>query len=460
MTERRPSAVIDPWFGTVDRVAPWRRTGITTSPDLDLLIAHFDGPNRDEQVELVTAAYQVAASAHEGQHRLSGEGYITHPVAVARVIAELGLDEQTIAAALLHDVVEDTEMTLDDIEEGFGAEVAAFVDGVTKLDRIEFSSKEHRQAATMRKLFVAMAKDLRVLILKLSDRLHNMRTIAAMPSAKQQATARETLDVYAPLAHRLGMEDIRSQLEDLAFAALHPLRYAEIDQMVAMRAPDRDLYLAQAAEAVRQQLSEARIEADVTARPKHLWSIYEKMVVKGRPFDEIFDLVGVRVRVETTKDCYAALGSIHQMWKPVTGRFKDFVAMPKFNNYQSLHTTVIGLQGKPVELQIRTWEMDRRAELGVASHWKYKNQGSVENVEWLGRIVDWQHESQDPAEYLADLKIDLEQDEVIVFTPNGEVVTLPAGATPVDFAYTIHTEVGHAVSGRRSTGSWSRSTRC
>jgi GTP diphosphokinase / guanosine-3',5'-bis(diphosphate) 3'-diphosphatase len=305
----------------------------------------------------------------------------------------------------------------------------------------------------MRKMLVAMARDLRVLIIKLADRLHNMRTIAALPAWKQDRIARETLDIYAPLAHRLGMQDVKTQLEDLAFAALHPKRYAEIDHMLSVRTPERDIYLTQVLEEVRQRLAELRITAEVTGRPKHLYSIYEKMVVKGREFDDIFDLVGMRVVVESVKDCYAALGSIHATWKPVQGRFKDYIAMPKFNLYQSLHTTVIGPQGKPLEVQIRTWEMHARAEQGVAAHWAYKdrdpNQG---DLPWLNRIVDWQSETSDPDEFMQRLKVDLEQDEVFVFTPKGKVVTLPVDATPIDFAYAIHTEVGHACIGARVNG--------
>jgi GTP pyrophosphokinase len=320
---------------------------------------------------------------------------------VARIVSDLGLDDVTIAAALLHDTVEDTGVTLDDIARSFGGDVAAIVDGVTKLDRVQFNSKEAQQAATMRKMLVAMAKDLRVLIIKLADRLHNMRTIAVLPAWRQERISHETLDIYGPLAHRLGMQDVKTQLEDLAFAALHPKRYAEIDHMVSVRTPERDLYLTQVLEEVRQRLAELGISADVTGRPKHLYSIYEKMVVKGREFDDIFDLVGMRVVVESVKDCYAALGSIHATWKPVQGRFKDYVAMPKFNLYQSLHTTVIGPQGKPLEVQIRTWEMHARSEQGVAAHWAYKDRDPNDSdLPWLSRIVDWQSETTDPDEFM------------------------------------------------------------
>src|SRR5947209_578234 len=304
----------------------------------------------------------------------------------------------------------------------------------------------------MRKMLVAMAKDIRVLLIKLADRLHNMRTIAALRADKQQRIAQETLDVYAPLAHRLGIAEMKWQLEDLAFATLYPKRYAEIEQMVSTRSPERDVYLAQVLEEVRERLAELRIQAEVTGRPKHFWSIYEKMVVKGREFDDIFDLVGIRVLVDSVKDCYAALGSIHATWKPVQGRFKDYIAMPKFNLYQSLHTTVVGPQGKPLEVQIRTREMHRRSEFGVAAHWGYKEHTPDTDTAWLQRIVDWQQETSDPREFMESLKIDLEQDEVFVFTPKGDVVTLPAQATPIDFAYAIHTEVGHRCIGARING--------
>jgi guanosine-3',5'-bis(diphosphate) 3'-pyrophosphohydrolase len=438
---------------TVDRVLPWRRHAAPPSEEVAPLVAIYKASHPKATTGLITRAYDLADAAHRGQARKSGEPYITHPVAVAKICAELGLDDITIAAALLHDAVEDTGTSLEQLETQFGAEVARIVDGVTKLDRIKFDSKEAQQAATVRKMLVAMAKDLRVLIIKLSDRLHNMRTIAAMPAWKQERTAQETIDIYAPLAHRLGMQELKQQLEDLAFAALHPKRYAEIDHMVATRSPERDLYLMQVLEDVRERLRELRIEAEVTGRPKHLWSIYEKMVVKGRDFDDIFDLVGIRVVVETVKDCYAALGSIHATWKPVQGRFKDYIAMPKFNLYQSLHTTVIGPQGKPLEVQIRTVEMHRRAEFGVAAHWSYKeNDNAATDLAWLNRIVDWQSETSDPGEFMANLKTDLEQDEVFVFTPKGKVVTLSNGATPVDFAYAIHTEVGHSCIGARVNG--------
>ena len=405
-----------------------------------------------DDLSLVRRAYGGAEAAHEGQTRQSGESYIAHPVAVATVVAELGLDAVSAAAALLHDAVEDTAMSLDQVEADFGQAVAAIVDGVTKLDRLRFDSKEAQQAATMRKMLLAMAKDWRVLVIKLADRLHNLRTIAVLPEWKQRRTAQETLDIYAPLAHRLGIQELRWQLEDLAFATLYPKPYAEIEQMVATRAPEREVYLAQVLESVRERLKGLGITAEVTGRPKHLWSIYEKMVVRGKEFDDIHDLVGIRVLVENEKDCWAALGSIHAIWSPVPGRFKDYVNTPKFNLYQSLHTTVIGLEGKPLEVQIRTREMHRRAEYGIAAHWGYKERSSPAEMAWLQRIVDWQADTPDPIEFLETLKLDLELDEVYVFTPRGKVVTLPAAACPVDFAYAIHTEVGHRCIGAKANG--------
>src|SRR5271165_5937874 len=326
----------------------------------------------EEDTSIIVRAAETATVAHEGQLRRSGEPYITHPIAVAGIVADLGLDAQTVAAALLHDAVEDTGVTNKIIERDFGASVALIVEGVTKLDRLQFNSKEAQQAATVRKMLVAMADDWRVLIIKLADRLHNMRTLAVMPEWKQRRTAQETLDIYAPLAHRLGIQEIKWQLEDLAFATLHPKRYAEIEQMVASRAPQRDEFLARVLVAVRERLAASSINAEVTGRPKHLWSIYEKMVVRGKEFDDLYDLVGIRVIVESEKDCWAALGSIHAIWSPVQGRFKDYINSPKFNLYQSLHTTVIGLDGNPIEVQVRTHEMHRRAEYGIAAHWGYK----------------------------------------------------------------------------------------
>jgi guanosine-3',5'-bis(diphosphate) 3'-pyrophosphohydrolase len=439
-------------MATVDRVLPWRR-GAVPAEEIAPLLAAFRSRHPKASTALISRAYAEAANAHAGQLRNSGEPYIEHPLSVAMIVAELGLDDVTIAAALLHDAVEDTALSIEELRSSFGNEVATIVDGVTKLERVRFDSKEAQQAATMRKMLVAMAKDMRVLLIKLADRLHNMRTIAAMPTFKQQRAAQETLDIYAPLAHRLGMQHLKQELEDLAFASLYPKQYAEIEQMVSTRSPERDLYLAQVVAAVNERLTELHIHGEVTGRPKHLWSIYEKMVVKGKEFGDIFDLVGIRVIVDRVEDCYAALGSIHATWKPVQGRIKDYIAMPKFNLYQSLHTTVVGPQGKPLEVQIRTREMHTRAEYGVAAHYAYKD-GDVNgaDVAWLSRIVDWQSETSDPNDFMETLRVDLEQDEVFVFTPKGKVVTLPDGGTPIDFAYAIHTDVGHACIGARVNG--------
>src|ERR1700733_12025387 len=436
---------------TVERVLPWRRQ-VQTADALQPLLSAFRARHPRDETAMIIRAYEAAASAHQGQLRNSGEAYISHPLAVATILARLGLDDVTISAALLHDAVEDTRFGLTEIEAEFGVDVAVIVDGVTKLDRVRFDSRQAQQAATMRKMLVAMAKDPRVLLIKLADRLHNMRTIAAMPDWKQQRTAQETLDIYAPLAHRFGIQDIKWQLEDLGFATLHPRRYAEIEQMVATRAPEREIYLAQVIDQVQERLVAARIDGAVSGRPKHLYSIYEKMVVKGKEFDEIYDLVGVRVLVDSVKDCWASLGAVHGAWTPIQGRFKDYINTPKFNLYQSLHTTVVGPQGKPLELQIRTSEMHNRAERGIAAHWGYKERASASDVAWLQRIVDWQQETADPAEFLETLKLDLDQDEVFVFTPKGDVITLPVGSTPIDFAYMIHTEVGHRCIGAKVNG--------
>ena len=439
-------------MSTVTRLLPWRRHQSTPDDELFQVLSSYRRRHPKANTALMAKAYEVARVAHQSQTRKSGEGYINHPLAVAKIVADIGLDDTTIAAALLHDAVEDTEITVSDVDREFGPEVAAIVDGVTKLERIQFDSKEAQQAATMRKMLVAMAKDLRVLIIKLADRLHNMRTIASMPLEKQQRIANETLEIYAPLAHRLGMSGLKQQLEDLAFASLYPKRYAELDHLVITRSPERDIYLAKAMADVRSQLSDLNITAEVTGRGKHLWSIYEKMIQKGKEFDEIFDIVAIRVVVDSVKDCYAALGCIHGHWKPVVGRFKDYVAMPKFNLYQSLHTTVIGPGGKPLEIQIRTREMHQRAEWGVAAHWAYKAGDETPDIDWLNRIIDWQSEIADPAQFMESLKTDLDQDEIFVFTPKGRVIALPLGACPVDFAYCVHTEIGNTCIGARVNG--------
>ena len=439
-------------MSTTSRVLPWRRNHSAVVEDLVPLLSAYKRRNPKGNVSLINAAYEMASAAHSHQSRMSGELYISHPIAVARIVAEIGLDEVSLVAALLHDAVEDTEITLADVEARFGAEVAGIVDGLTKLERLQFDSREAQQAATMRKMLVAMAKDMRVLIIKLSDRMHNMRTIASAPVDKQRRIAQETLDIYAPLAHRLGMQEMKQQLEDLSFAALFPKRYAELDYLVSIRAPERDVYLAKALGQVNSWLTAVNINAELTARGKHLWSLYEKMVQKGRDFDEIFDLMAIRIVVDSVKDCYGALGAIHGKWKPVVGRFKDYIAMPKFNLYQSLHTTVIGPGGKPIEVQIRSRDMHQRAEWGVASHWSYKDGVASTDIDWLNRIIDWQDEVSDPRQFLESLKTDLEQDELFVFTPKGRVIALPLDATPIDFAYGVHTEVGHTCIGARVNG--------
>jgi guanosine-3',5'-bis(diphosphate) 3'-pyrophosphohydrolase len=372
----------------------------------------------------------------------------------------MGMTEPTLVAALLHDTVEDTPYTLDELTRDFGEEVALLVDGVTKLDKVKYG--DSAQAETIRKMIVAMSRDIRVLVIKLADRLHNMRTLRYVKRESQERTARETLDIYAPLAHRLGMNTIKWELEDLAFATLHPKIYDEIVRMVAERAPSRGQFLGQVIQQVEGDLKDAKIKAKVTGRPKHYYSIYQKMIVGGREFSDIYDLVGVRILVESDRDCYSALGVLHSRWNPVLGRFKDYVAMPKFNMYQSLHTTVIGPQGKPVELQIRTFAQHRRAEYGVAAHWKYKEdgrngvdterRGDGDDMTWMRQLLDWQNDVEDPGEFLESLRFEINRAEVYVFTPRGDVVALPTGATPVDFAYAVHTEVGHHTIGARVNG--------
>jgi len=400
----------------------------------------------------VVGAYEWARKAHSGQTRKSGEPYFVHPAAVAAIVAELGADEDTVAAALLHDTVEDTESTLEELSALFSPTVAEIVDGVTKLDRLSFASKEAQQAATMRKMLIAMAKDPRVLVIKLADRLHNVRTLSALSVDKQRRIAQETLDIYAPLAHRLGIEEIKWQLEDISFAALHPRRYAEIDYMVSSRAPEREQLLEVVRGELTKRLEVAGVEAEVSGRPKHLWSIYEKMVVKGKDFDSIYDFIGVRIITETERDCWAALGVVHALWPPLPGRFKDYINAPKFNLYQSLHTTVLLDNGNPLEVQVRTLGMHVRAEYGIAAHWGYKDGADAKELAWLERIMEIETETQDPREFLENLKLDLDVDEVYVFTPKGRVITLPAGATPLDFAYAIHTEVGHRCIGAKANG--------
>lgn len=436
----------------------------TGDADVEALIREVQEHHPDADGQAIRDAYRFAEERHSGQERHSGDPYITHPLGVARIVAGLGLDVDTIQAALLHDVVEDTGATLQDVEAAFGPQVAAMVDGVTKLTRIHFESQEERQAENYRKLIISMSSDIRVLLVKLSDRLHNMRTLSYMSKSKQMQKARETLEVYAPLAHRLGIHSLKWELEDLSFAALHPKRYAEIQQMVNQRRGDREAYVHDAGQILREELVAVGIEpVEITGRAKHFYSIYEKMTRKGKEFNEIYDLTAMRVIVESVKDCYGAVGIIHSLWKPMPGRFKDYIAMPRLNMYQSLHTTVIGPQGTPLEIQIRTPEMHHTAEYGVAAHWLYKEDarapgaaddggGAGDRLEWLSRMMDWQQDTTDPGEFMESLRSDLYSQEVYVFTPKGEVRALQAGSTPLDFAYDVHTDVGHRCVGAKVNG--------
>ncbi len=406
-----------------------------------------------ESDTLIHRAYHVAAAAHDGQFRKTGEPYITHPLAVASMLAEYGLDAETVAAAILHDTVEDTGMKLDRVQKEFGPTVSFLIDGVTKLDRVRYSNREDQQAATIRKMVIAMARDVRVLLIKLADRLHNIRTIYPLAPEKQQRIATETLEIYAPLAHRLGVQEIKHEMEDRCFAIIHPRRYAEIVELMRARAPEREAYLGAVVGEVEKMLSDAGIAAEVTGRPKHIYSIYRKMVDGGRTFDEIHDLIGIRIITKEVADCYAALGVTHTRWPPVHGRFKDYIAMPKFNLYQSLHTTVLGPDRKALEVQIRTKEMHDRAEQGIAAHWRYKEGGATEaDLVMPGDLGDTTDDYETPAEFLAGLKLDLYDEEVFALTPNGHVKVLPRGATPIDFAYAVHTEVGHRCTGARVNG--------
>ncbi len=419
---------------------------------VDALIASVRNfhPRTDDAV--IRRAFAVAELHHRGQARRSGDPYITHPVAVAQILADLGMTSPTIVAALLHDTVEDTSYSLEELTADFGEEVSALVDGVTKLDKVKYGSST--AAETVRKMVVAMARDIRVLVIKLADRLHNMRTLAAMPPAKQESKAKETLEIFAPLAHRLGMNTIKFELEDLSFQYLNPKRYDEIVRLVSERAPERQSQLQAVVEEIQGDLAAAHIGATVTGRPKHYYSVYQKMIVRGRDLDDIYDLVGVRVLVESVRDCYAVLGIVHARWSPLPGRFKDYIAMPKFTMYQSLHTTVMGPQGKPVEVQIRTHEMHRQAEYGIAAHWRYKESSKTapDDFAWLRQLLEWQRETEDPDEFLDSLRFDLAGQEVYVFTPKGAVIALPTGSTPVDFAYSVHTDVGHRCVGARVNG--------
>jgi GTP pyrophosphokinase len=423
--------------------------GAVAADDVAVAVASIDRA-------AVKRAFEFACDHHADQLRRSGDEFITHPVGVAQICAGMRLDTETLCAALLHDTVEDTSASLKEIRGEFGDEIAQLVDGVTKLTGIAFESRDERQAENYRKMMVAMATDVRVILIKLADRLHNMRTLGALSKQKQLTKSRETLEIYAPLAHRLGIHAIKWELEDLAFATLHPRKYAEIKQLVAQQRNEREVYVAEAGKFLSGELKQVGIEAEISGRAKHFYSIYTKMTKKGREFNEIFDLTAMRVIVDSVKDCYGAIGVIHSLWKPLPGRFKDFVAMPKANMYQALHTTVIGPEGKPLEIQIRTEEMHKLAEYGIATHVAYKEGGAAdpkkEKMTWLRQLVEAEGE-QDPAEFLESLKVDLFEDEVFVFTPKGEVKNLSAGSTPLDFAYAVHTDVGHACVGAKVNGS-------
>ncbi len=427
---------------------------VSGSPDdiFDAVVAEFLHHHPEGDVEYVRAAYTLADRAHAGQMRQTGDPYITHPLTVAQLLAEYGMDQTTLAAALLHDVVEDTEVTLDDVAKTFGDEVAGLIDGVTKLDRIKFSSREEQQAATIRKMAIAISRDIRVLVIKLLDRLHNIRTLAPLPAEKQQRVAKETLEVYAPLAHRLGVQEIKHEMEEACFAVLYPKRKAEIEDLVRQRAPEREELVEEVIDEVRGALAASGIEAEVTGRPKHPYSIYRKLVASGLAFEEIYDLIGIRIIVPEVRDCYGALGLIHTMWPPIHGRFKDYIATPKFNLYQSVHTTVVGPDGKALEVQIRTTEMHHRAEFGIAAHWRYKEGVAPRDVDLASDLKALNDASENPAEFLTNLKLDLYQDEVFALTPKGRIISLPSDSTPVDFAYRIHTDVGHRCVGAKVNG--------
>jgi GTP diphosphokinase / guanosine-3',5'-bis(diphosphate) 3'-diphosphatase len=431
------------------------------NPVLEPLVAVHKGFFPKANLSLLQKAYEVAEQRHADQMRRSGDPYITHPLAVANILAELGMDTTTLVAALLHDTVEDTGYTMEQLTADFGEEVAHLVDGVTKLDRVALGTAA--DAETIRKMIIAMARDGRVLVIKVADRLHNMRTMRFLPPEKQARKARETLEVIAPLAHRLGMATVKWELEDLSFAILHPKKYEEIVRLVADRAPSRDTYLAKVRDEITTTLNASKINATVEGRPKHYWSIYQKMIVKGRDFDDIHDLVGVRILCDEIRDCYAAVGVVHSLWQPMPGRFKDYIAQPRYGVYQSLHTTVVGPEGKPLEVQIRSYDMHNTAEYGIAAHWRYKETkgrnaphphaaAEIDDMAWMRQLLDWQREAADPGEFLEALRYDLAVQEIFVFTPKGDLITLPTGSTPVDFAYAVHTEVGHRCIGSRVNG--------
>ncbi|MBI8989004.1 RelA/SpoT family protein [Corynebacterium meridianum] len=435
-------------------------TGTRTKVDpvLDPLVSIHRKIHPKANIDALQHAYRTAERLHEGVYRKSGDPYITHPLAVATIAAEIGMDTTTLVAALLHDTVEDTDYSLEDLSGEFGEEVARLVDGVTKLDKVALGAAA--EAETIRKMIVAMSQDPRVLVIKVADRLHNMRTMRFLPPEKQAKKARQTLEVIAPLAHRLGMATIKWELEDLSFAILYPKKYDEIVRLVADRAPSRDRYLAEIIADVQSTMQENSISASVMGRPKHYWSIYQKMIVRGRDFDEIFDLVGIRILVDNLNDCYAAIGAVHSLYSALPGRFKDYISAPRFGVYQSLHTTVMGPGGKALEVQVRTHEMHYNAEFGIAAHWRYKEtkgshsgeQSEVDQMAWMRQLLDWQKEAADPNEFLDSLRYDLQATQIFVFTPKGDVVNLPVDATPVDFAYAVHTEVGHRCIGAKVNG--------
>ena len=425
-----------------------------TLDDLVQKLIHYN-PLAD--LSVIRRAFECAREAHKGQTRISGEEYITHPLSVAMILAEIEMDEQTLLAALLHDVVEDTSCSLDEISSAFGEEVALMVDGVTKLGKLEFKSKEERQAENLRKMFLAMAKDIRVILIKLADRLHNMRTLKYQPEKKQKEIALETIEIYAPLAHRLGIYHLKWELEDLSFRYLYPENYYQLADQVSQTRVKREEFIINVIQILREKLAMVGIEADIQGRPKHLYSIYEKMKEQQKELSEIYDVLAVRILVHSIRDCYASLGTVHTLWKPIPGRFRDFIAMPKTNMYQSLHTTVVGPRGEPLEIQIRTVEMHRTAEYGIAAHWRYKEGGRGDKdfdkkLAWLRQLLEWQHDLRDAREFMETLKVDLFADAVFVFTPKGDVYELPAGSVPIDFAYRVHTQVGHSCVGAKVNG--------
>lgn len=420
------------------------------------LLQKLSEAKTESDLTKIKSAYEFAFQAHQGQKRESGEAYIQHPLEVAAIVHELGMDTTSIIAALLHDVVEDTPIEIEEIKKTFGSEVALLVDGVTKLSRLAFQNKQEQQMENLRKMFLAMTQDLRVIIIKLADRLHNMRTLKHLPLEKQKNIARETLEIYAPLTHRLGMWKIKWELEDLSLRYLDPEAYYDLVNKVAKKRQEREGYIAEVKKTLERALAEMEIKAEVQGRPKHFYSIFEKMQEQGKDFNEIYDLMGLRVIVSTVQDCYEVLGIVHTLWKPIPGRFKDYVAMPKSNMYQSLHTTLIGPNGEPLEIQIRTWEMHRTAEFGIAAHWIYKggpdDKELRDKIAWLRHLIEWQGEMRDSEEFMETLRIGLFMDEVFVFTPQGDVKNLPAGSTPVDFAYSIHTTLGHQCIGAKVNG--------